>query len=418
MENITKSVANMEPSEPYLELLNPKSKIEDKFHLFPNLPTEIRCQIWEQALCHERLIFIELHANLDPWTNTLIPDDYVITLPQRSTISKLFSVNAESRVCASRFYRVQLPCSYRCGDHVEENGILYFNAELDTLAISGFGYFVKFANDLWMHDPKRVGLVNVAIEASSTHHRFVHLYNDPKNHTLLRETLYRIKRVIFMSIREQKENSVCLRFVDCAPDSVSELKPHFSRPILGATPIFHRQPETRPVQDEIKELFIGRQDPRVYVHGWASLVAALGVQSDIEYKFMVAWGHRREQISNRGDAEGYVQEMNEHWKEHLQVPRGQLRQPKWLSSAVDRDFKYINPVHKGCNNVDQVPQPVVGFWLFPIECLGPLPRLSEDPTAPWRDNWYLKKTPDGRVSYFTPFNDLSEYLPELCISHL
>ena len=73
MENIA-----MENAAPDLQLLNPKPEAKDEFHLFPKFPLDVRCAIWEQALSHERLIFIDLvppEADLasywyrpwDPW---------------------------------------------------------------------------------------------------------------------------------------------------------------------------------------------------------------------------------------------------------------------------------------------------------------------------------------------------------------
>ncbi|RSL48629.1 hypothetical protein CEP54_012835, partial [Fusarium duplospermum] len=53
-------VANMTPSGQHLQLFNRKPKAEGIFYLFPRLPIEIRCMIWEQELHHERFICIEL----------------------------------------------------------------------------------------------------------------------------------------------------------------------------------------------------------------------------------------------------------------------------------------------------------------------------------------------------------------------
>ncbi|RSM12117.1 hypothetical protein CEP52_002631 [Fusarium oligoseptatum] len=70
--------------------------------------------------------------------------------------------------------------------------------------------------------------------------------------------------------------------------------------------------------------------------------------------------------------------------------------------------------------LDQAPQPAIGFWLFPIEFLGPIPPVGPDPAVPYRGPWvYDKMDSSGRRSgRFRRNVDLSEYTPELCIFNL
>ncbi|UPK94126.1 hypothetical protein LCI18_005061 [Fusarium solani-melongenae] len=268
-----------EDAAPYLQPLNPKPKPKGEFHLFPQLSTDLRCMIWQQTLCHERLVFVHLvsrgeqpknYYHSDPWRNG-VTDDYVIFVSQRSTISKLFRVNAEARSCASRFYRVQLPCTYRYGDHMEGNGTLYINPELDTLAISSIEHFVKFAHDIWIHDPRRVGLLNMAMEQ----HLLYHIYKQGNN-SRLREVVSLIRQFWFMFMQKRSCRFRRTRFRG-TDDTLSGLKPHFSRPIMAATPVFDRRPDPRPIQADLKQVYTGIWDPRRYIHQWVCLVAVLGV---------------------------------------------------------------------------------------------------------------------------------------------
>ncbi|WAO93533.1 2EXR domain-containing protein [Fusarium falciforme] len=197
----------------------------------------------------------------DPWVEGPTSNDYVIVLSQRPIISKLFRVNTEARSCASRFYRVQLPCTYQCGDHAQENGTLYFNPELDILTISGFEYFVKFAHDIWVHDPRHVGLRNMAL----FDHRVRPMYTHEKKNNRLREVVSRLQRIMFPFMQEYSAEFRRVRFPG-TNDTIPRLKPLFYRPIMPATPIFHRRPDRRPIQAELRQVFISSFNPQVKIH--------------------------------------------------------------------------------------------------------------------------------------------------------
>lgn len=391
----------MENATPGLQLLNPKHEAKGEFHLFSQFPLDVRCAIWEQALSHERLICVYLDPPGD-WGEGPTPKDYVVVLSQRQIISKLFRVNKESRSCASRFYRVQLPCIYEYWGHPEENGTLYFNPELDTLLISGIEYLVKFAHDLWVHDPRHVGLLNMALDDPEVRP----LYTHEKTNDRLREVVSRLRRVMFpfMQIDSNKLRRVRL------PVTKNGLKPLFYRPIMSAAPIFHRQPDPRPIQAELRQVFVGARDPRVLIHEWISLVAAMGAQQDIEYRFMVTFENGGPEIRNRENALRFIQEEDKKWKERLRVPWKKVCQPGWL----------LNAIEETCQDANLIPQPVMGFWLFPIECLGPLPPLSKDPGTRYQGPWVFDRvTKKGKRPgcHITKVN-MSEYWPELCVSYL
>lgn len=142
-----------------LEIINKMPQGTGTFPQFPKLPLELRAQIWEQSLCQERLIRVELlpgkspedlHEDKEPIRRQ---DEYaagrqtesfhrrsgsfLIVLRNKHEISKVFRVCFESRKVAQRFYRVQLPCYCKELGSPATEGIFYFHPELDILDISG-----------------------------------------------------------------------------------------------------------------------------------------------------------------------------------------------------------------------------------------------------------------------------------------
>ncbi|KAH7358533.1 hypothetical protein B0T11DRAFT_105161 [Plectosphaerella cucumerina] len=172
-----------------IKLLNTRQKGTGTFPQFPKLPAELRSLIWEQSLCQERLVQVDLvpgsspadmsedemqsytlpeyQAMLETRASLELSGNFFIVLMNRQEISKLFRVCAESRQAAQRFYRVQLPCYYKQRGNTATEGTFYFHPELDTLSISGQSYLPTFAHMLWEHDPRRVGLINLALPRGS-----------------------------------------------------------------------------------------------------------------------------------------------------------------------------------------------------------------------------------------------------------
>ncbi|KAL6361113.1 hypothetical protein LRP88_04575 [Fusarium phalaenopsidis] len=174
-----------------LGILNPASgsKATDSFHHFNRLPPEVRQIIWGFELNHERLLHVEAHPQADEDDNER---PYKIILTECQPISKLALVCSESRAVTHRFYRVQLPCLYRWRGKQDAKGTLYFNPELDTLEIRG-RFFANFVEDLWVQDPRNVGLINLAL---SKENLIVPL--DRAMDYSLERVLSRLERVVFL----------------------------------------------------------------------------------------------------------------------------------------------------------------------------------------------------------------------------
>lgn len=192
----------MDPAESSsLELLNPTfyPKPTDTFDRFSRLPPELRWNIWKLALSQERLLHVEA-LTLEPLTDDRDAETfecpqwtYEVILTECQPVSKLARVNSESRAATSSFYRVQMPCVYRWEGKREAKGTFYFNPELDTLEIRG-QYWASLAQDLWVHDPRRIGLANLILADEQCVR--VHL-NDAVDYPLLEQVIPRLKRVIF-----------------------------------------------------------------------------------------------------------------------------------------------------------------------------------------------------------------------------
>ncbi|EMT60883.1 hypothetical protein FOC4_g10012170, partial [Fusarium odoratissimum] len=84
---------------------------------------------------------------------------------------------SESRRAALAFYRVQLPCWYKRKDKTRSRGTLYVCPELGTLNLRSLEAFGCFSRDIWAHDPRHVGLVNVSLR-TVLKPRYLHIHDE------------------------------------------------------------------------------------------------------------------------------------------------------------------------------------------------------------------------------------------------
>lgn len=200
---------------------------------------------------------------------------------------------------------------------------------------------------------------------------------------------------------------------------------------MPATPRFERllrDPRSY-IEASLKKVHLGRVDPRRIVHGWLRLMAKFNEEQnhEIDYRFMVAFEGRNHPNYNhpvnasldqgwKGRGTSWVTRAWE-WAPNTEMTN-RCDALRWIS---DNDAKWREPlpdslstVRKGAakkvsEEVELHPQPVIGFWLFPIHALGPLPDLSSDHLNHW-----------GRpiVWRYHQKIDLSGVKPELCLSYL
>jgi hypothetical protein len=268
-------------SNEHFQIFNPVPQPVATFSLFPRLPTDIRYLILEKALSHERLLRIAVQAvareEKKPTTNSAKTRrhlykpgrGYHIILKERQAISKLFCVISESRQAALSFYRVHLPCQYDWGGKIEENGTLYLCPELDIVEIetnenprqSARG-FVNFAHDVWTHDPRYIGLVNLSIPATY----FINVNVGGKirlahkgQTSLLRQVISRLERVIFSQRYIVQRMIYPITFLYPGRGGC---KMNRSVPVTPSITRFDRLPtDSRPIEEELENMHVGVSSP-------------------------------------------------------------------------------------------------------------------------------------------------------------
>ncbi|KAM5357344.1 hypothetical protein ACJZ2D_016355 [Fusarium nematophilum] len=141
----------------HVEIFNPWFKATSTFAKSPRLPPELRWMVWEQALSHERCIWVKLLG--------------------------VIGVDNVESYC--------LPCEYPWG-----NGTLYINPELDILEIYTYDmeHFADFAHQIWAQDRYHVGLVNFALDTA-----YDRLPANQQDIPLLRQVVSRLERVFFVT---------------------------------------------------------------------------------------------------------------------------------------------------------------------------------------------------------------------------
>ncbi|KAF5012497.1 hypothetical protein FDECE_1450 [Fusarium decemcellulare] len=283
--------------------LGPKMAMTDAFPQFSRLPCEIRLKIWEQALSYKRIICISLGMVI-PHNK---PKEYRLAIPQQQVMSKLFHINSESRHVAIRFYRVQVPCRYgKRHQSTEENGTFYFNPELDTLAISGvWNTFPEFAHNLWVHDPKNVGLINLMVCEDAS---YWPTPNERFNMPLLRQVVSRLECVIFgrtfLGLKTDPNG-----FMSCNPHWI-RIVPKFEKLSYNATPM----------ETHLKHVDLGPKDLRRDVYDWLKALLRWQVEySDhaVDYRVLVGFtGPDSEPEILKGD-DGFRWVGYEEWRAAL-----------------------------------------------------------------------------------------------------
>ncbi|KAJ3549495.1 hypothetical protein NM208_g473 [Fusarium decemcellulare] len=276
------------------------------------------------------------------------PTEYRLAVPQQQVISKLFHINSESRHVAIRFYRVQLPCRYGArGQRTEENGTFYFNPELDTLAIRDvWNQFPKFAHDLWVNDPKRVGLINLMVSEGAS---YASIPNERFNMPLLRQVVSRLECVTFgrtfLSLKTDPNG-----FMNCDPRW------------RGIIPKSEKMSyNVRPMEAHLKHVDLGPKDLRRDVYEWLKALLRWQVEySDHKVDYQVIAGF----MGMDGVPEILKCDDGFRWVGH----------EEWRAALPPIQFRFFNQkrIREMSQELRPAPQPALGFWLFPLEALGPL----------------------------------------------
>ncbi|TGJ81610.1 hypothetical protein E0Z10_g7152 [Xylaria hypoxylon] len=409
-------------SERHLQIINPVNVNGESrsFPLFPLLPAELRLDIWQFSLKRWRLIDIELapkddeqdlgqdeepqHKRRNKLGNFISGAPYQVTANGPQLLSKLLRVNSEARQAALNFYRVHIPCRLVVGEKEENGGILPLNPEFDILSIHPVFRdrdrgFVHFLYDMRAYDIQNIGLLNLALDGNGVNFltgielsKFKLTYRAAFTATILN-----LRQVFFTSIESAGRAYLG---VWSGIHTNNRFEFHHSRPIMSVIPSFDRlaQDPRQNMDRDLSRVYVGTFDPRRMVCGWWESLLRWGIvhppQRAPEYAFMVStgWGTGSRNIVDRDDAAKWLRREEDGWI------NGQER---WASHIKRKG--HTLPL-ESAEELEKAPRPAVGFWLFPIEALGPVPgpeALLENSEFPWESKRVV---------------DMRQHRPQLCLA--
>lgn len=371
-------------SQPHLEPINPVASTYDKqlrFTFFSTLPTELRFKIWRYALHRQRLFHIYINnqkgktaseAGENP--DCVINGERYFTIVKGSQLlSKLLSVNKESREEALKFQRVHLPCRFvkrAVKEEARSHGTLHLNPELDFLHISAewpakdtlipFLYRLKT-----IYDPRHAGLLNLVIEGNDLTGNDIYSVDpsdvDPELRSAFVETLAQLWEVWFFShllVGRQMVGPLC-------DFNISGSILNRSFPILTTVPTFERFPrDPRPIIQDLENT-IGLSSSRDALDHWLPLLKIWQVSPyGTSYRFLLAFNPRltRGYISDRTSANEWLQAEEDRWN-GLGPPDTFLENSDYKWPVRAQDEKYRN------EDLGKSVRPAFGFWLFPLDAL-------------------------------------------------
>ncbi|KAI3325830.1 hypothetical protein HD806DRAFT_553102 [Xylariaceae sp. AK1471] len=412
-------------SEQHLQIFNPVFDKSHSFRSFALLPAELRLDIWQLSLQRSRFISISLLPNKhyqdqpqekqslyrtqNDLGKVISGTHYHVTAHGSQLLSKLLRVSSEARQAALQFYRVYLPCHFELGDR-QGYGTLLFNPEFDILHIQpgrDIHDFVDFLHDLRAYDPLNFGLLNLALDQNG-------IANLP---AINMSDLERASRAAFTDIiaNLRQVYFVCLENagrIYLGPlggiHTVTGFEFHRSRPIMSTIPAFDRiaQDPRDGITRDLSRVFVGTLDPRKMPSRWHLLLDTWQIRHPHrgpEYRFLVSngWGSGRtakkaKKIFDRDSAAEWLRQEDERWT------AGQERH----AASILRSGGTL-PVESP-EELERAPRPAIGFWLFPIEALGPMPGPEallhpEDNGFSWESKRVL---------------DMRQYWPELCLASM
>ncbi|KAH8171431.1 hypothetical protein LIA77_08198 [Sarocladium implicatum] len=383
----------MAPSLLRQQIFNPertRAPGDAHFHKFPLLPKEIRLQVWERALGTPNRI-IAVHPPRDG-----VPDKVAASrVHGRRINSRLLRVCKEARSVVQAFYRVHLPCTMQREDgECSEDQVFYFNPEHDVLNFDlisvGLG-FAHFLHRLVQLDPRGVGLCRIALAAASV--------SRPENISMSTEelgqetrdtfinVLSRLQEVLFLTV--ESTGRLWMTYLTGLRDQLNVVEYHATPPLWCSEPSFERIGlDPRDCAQDLKRVFTGSFNPQQAVLTWFAQLANWGVTPDPKASYRVAFACKppgSRSLTDRESVQKYLPEEEESWQ-------GGFKQ------LADEGTE----VTYGPAKEQNTSKTAAGFWMFPIEALGPFPKEGEDP----------RKLRGMKVV------DMSEHWPELALFNI
>lgn len=399
------------PTEAHLQIYNPayQEQLGD-FPQFSLLPKELRLQIWRHALQRYRFVKVKipiLGRHFEDVQQEQLFGGLEEELPivrGHQILSKFLRVNSESREAALRFYRVHVPCRFKSGKSIKP-GTLFFNPEFDILEIHpGWrkNIFAELVCGLKKFDPRGVGLLNLAFDpngSSALRYQTELSDMDPLARETFLTTMSQLHEVFFLCI--ENAGRMYHSWTSGIHSMVDRIEFHKSCPVASKIPSFDRVArDPRPISEDLLNVFVGTSDPRNVVFFWRKLLQSWGIPQfhPSRYRFLVsARRPAKEKIRDRANAEEWLrEEWDKCWLaglDEVSIIKAYKPRIKELRSAAE--LERISSTKNA-----------IGFWLFPVEALGPLPPDEEEhaDSSPFQQG--------KRVL------DMSAYWPELGLSYL
>lgn len=356
---------------------------EKVFHLFPDLPKELRLQIWEAAVGRERLINISLKAHggrryelatAEPrylernhLRKPISGERYRAVAEGRQLNSKLLRVNRESREIANRFYRVQMPV-YLTGPTVTERTLLLFNPEHDFLHIEADApvkeTLLDFLWDLKAYDPRDVGLLKLALDLQNFCANDLQYLRTSdifliRQRAALVDTLSQLRSVWFMNLLSSKRTHKPHEYAYVHHEGLQLSQ---AVPVTGGQPTLERigaDPRSG-LDSALEQVYMGEIDPRELLFRWRRLLRTWRVEHDenqVEYRVVLAT-----KVSERQRAS-----LN---------PAKQTDRAVSIQASADPDDGPLRGSMAKLGALTLAGQDgvarelVAGYWLFPVEALG------------------------------------------------
>ncbi|KAI1411617.1 hypothetical protein F5Y13DRAFT_191233 [Hypoxylon sp. FL1857] len=397
-------------SQTHLEIYNPTYEEEHgDFPQFSLLPKELRLQVWRHSLQRHRIVKIKLPIRPQHFEGDGYEEFYAalskepLVVRGHQVLSKLLSVNSESREVALQFYRVRLSCNFKRSKTVKSETLL-FNPEFDILHVRPAWHDNKFAElicKLKAADPQGVGVLRLALESKDVNgiqYQTDFRLMDSEARETFTAVIAQLEEVYFMDIENAGR---VYDGVGCGILSMMDrVEFHRSTPIASKIPSFDlvaRDP--RPIADDLHRVYAGTFDGRKMVFFWRKMLLAWGIQPPplSRYHFLVSSRRpAKQKVLDRAHAEKWLREEDENWTNVLEE-MGSQKSYKSRIEELRSDYELERAPSK---------KNAIGFWLFPVEALGPLPPDEEEHDSR-SDIW------KGKVIL-----DMSAHWPTIGLSYL
>jgi len=414
----------MVPWQPHLETINQSygNGAEDVvFDRFPMLITELRLLIWQYSLQQPRLLEAivklghgedaadsrdasPLYSTTNALNKLVSGRNYTFTVQGFPLYSKLLRINRESREAALKFYRLHMPCDFQRSDAYRERTVmttLYFNPEYDFIHLRHDGpwshpFIVDFLHDFKAHDPRGVGLINLALGINGMRrlHSLVGISESPAPvKTTLVNFLSHLQEVIW--IAHSGTGRTIIEMWNGAFRDVGFQFNH-SMPVMGITPGFTRfRRDPRPIGPELKFVLTARSDPRQMRVLWRDLLEKFEICQARPIKERVLFACKvaphEGLVHNIQTADDFLGREEDSW----------LRGQETLHYHRVKRYTGKEPPIESPEELAKAVRPAIGFWLFPVEGLGDLEGL------------HLSGMASGKRVF-----DMSDHWPELALSAL